>query len=111
MATHSFWTWTQILPPANGQNHLRPVEHPGLESEQLHLLPGCWGSRRSKPLPEDSPAQLDVFGHDGDPVGVDGAQVGDQVNLAGLLQSHEGGALEAQVGPEVLSNLPHQAAR
>ena len=62
----------------------------------------------------DAAGQLDVFGHDGDPLGVDGAQVGvleqtDQVCLAGLLKSHDGGALEAQVGLEVLSDLPHQA--
>ncbi len=66
------------------------------------------------PLSADAAGQLDVFGHDGDPLGVDGAQVGvleqaDQVSLAGLLQSHDGGALEAQVGLEVLSDLPHQA--
>ena len=41
----------------------------------------------------DSPGQLDVLGHDGHPLGVDGAQVGvleqtDEVGLAGLLQSH-----------------------
>ena len=45
---------------------------------------------------------------------MDGAQVGvleqaDQVSLAGLLQSHDGGALEAQVGLEVLGDLPDQA--
>jgi len=45
---------------------------------------------------------------------MDGAQVGvlkepDQVGLAGLLESHDGGALEPQVGLEVLGNLPHQA--
>uniref|UniRef100_A0A3P8V922 Adrenoceptor alpha 1B n=1 Tax=Cynoglossus semilaevis TaxID=244447 RepID=A0A3P8V922_CYNSE len=32
-----------------------------------------------------------------------------QVGLAGLLQSHDGGALEAQVGLEVLGDLPDQA--
>ena len=57
--------------------------------------------------------QLDVLGHDGDTLGVDGAQVGvleqaDQVGLAGLLQSHHGGALEAEVGLEVLGNLPDE---
>src|SRR5688572_8452028 len=41
---------------------------------------------------------------------MDGAQVGvleqtDQICLAGLLQSHDGRALEAQIGLEVLSNL------
>ena len=65
-------------------------------------------------LSADAAGQLDVFGHDGDPLGVDGAQVGvleeaDQVSLAGLLQSHDGGALEAQVGLEVLGDLPDQA--
>ena len=65
-------------------------------------------------LTADPPGQLDVLGHDGDPLGVDGAQVGvlkeaDQVGLAGLLQSHDSRALEPQVGLEVLGDLPHQA--
>ena len=43
------------------------------------------------PLAADPPGQLDVLGHDGDPLGVDGAQVGvleqpHQVRLAGLLK-------------------------
>ena len=46
------------------------------------------------PLATDAPGQLDVLGHDGDPLGVDGAQVGvlkqtDEVSLASLLQSHD----------------------
>ena len=45
---------------------------------------------------------------------MDGAQVGvlkeaNQVGLAGLLESHDGRALEPQVSLEVLGNLPHQA--
>ena len=65
-------------------------------------------------LPADAAGQLDVFGHDGDPLGVDGAQVGvleqtDQVGLAGLLESHDGGTLEAQVGLEILGDFSHQA--
>ena len=64
-------------------------------------------------LATDPPGQLDVLGHDGHTLGVDGAQVGvleqtDQVSLAGLLQSHDGGALEAQIGLEVLSDLTHK---
>ena len=66
------------------------------------------------PLATDAPGQLDVLGHDGDPLGVDSAQVGvleetDEVGLAGLLQGHDGRALEAKVGLEVLGNLPDQA--
>ena len=53
-------------------------------------------------------------GHDGHPLGVDGAQVGvledpDQVGLGGLLQCENGARLKAQVGLEVLSDLPHKA--
>ena len=47
---------------------------------------------------------------DGDTLGVDGAQVGileerDEVCLNGLLESTDGGALEAQIGLEVLSDF------
>ena len=64
-------------------------------------------------LSTDPPRQLDVLGHDGDPLGVDGAQVGvleksDEVGLAGLLEGHDGRALEAKVGLEVLGDLPDQ---
>jgi len=58
----------------------------------------------------DSASQLDVLGHDGDSLGVDGAEVGvfeetDQVGLAGFLESHDGGALEAEIGLEVLGDF------
>lgn len=61
----------------------------------------------------DSASQLNVFRHNGDTLGVDGAQVGvleetDEVRLAGLLEGHHGGALEAEVGLEVLSDLTDQ---
>ena len=64
-------------------------------------------------LSADTAGQLDVLGHDGDTLGVDGAQVGvleeaDQVRLASLLKGHDGGALEAQVGLEVLGDLTDQ---
>ena len=64
-------------------------------------------------LSTDAAGQLDVLRHDGDTLGVDGAQVGvleqtDQVGLAGLLESHDGGALEPQVSLEVLGDLPDQ---
>ena len=42
------------------------------------------------PLSADSPSELDVLGHDCDPLGMDGAEVGvleqsDQIGLASLL--------------------------
>ena len=61
-------------------------------------------------LSSDSPGQLDVLGHDGDSLGVDGAQVGvlektNKVGLASLLEGHDGGALEAEISLEVLGDL------
>jgi hypothetical protein len=65
-------------------------------------------------LSTDTAGKLDVLGHDGDTLGVDGAQVGvlkqtDEVSLAGLLEGHDGRALEAQVSLEVLGDLTDQA--
>ena len=59
----------------------------GLEKDRLFWVEG----RELSSLSTDPPGQLDVPGHDGDPLGVDGAQVGvleeaDQVGLGSLLQ-------------------------
>jgi len=64
-------------------------------------------------LSTDPPGQLDVLGHDGDTLGVDGAQVGvlkqpDEVGLTGLLQSSNGGGLESEISFEVLSDFSHE---
>lgn len=58
-------------------------------------------------------SQLDVFGHDGDSLSVDGTQISifkqtHQVRFASLLQRADGGTLEPQVGFEILGDLPHQ---
>ena len=67
-------------------------------------------------LSTDPPGKLDVLGHDGDPLGMDGTEVGilkesHKVGLTGLLKSHHGRALESQVGLEILSNLTDQASK
>ena len=64
-------------------------------------------------LTTDATGELDVLGHDGDTLGVDGAQVGVleetyQVSFASLLKSHDGRALEAQLGLEVLGDFTDQ---
>ena len=64
-------------------------------------------------LSTDTASQLDVFGHDGDTLGVDGAEVSvlkqtNQISLAGLLECHDGRALESQIGLEILSDLTDQ---
>lgn len=56
------------------------------------------GSLRA--LASETAGELDVLGLDGDTLGVDGTQIGvleqgDKVGLDGLLQSTDGGALEA----------------
>ena len=70
-------------------------------------------SANLSPLATDTTGQLDVLGHDGHPLGVDGAQVGvleetDQVGLRGFLQSHDSRGLEAKISLEVLGNLTDQ---
>ena len=65
-------------------------------------------------LSSDAASKLDVLGHDGDTLGVDGAQVGvlketNQVSLRGLLEGHDSGGLEAEVSLEVLGNLTNKA--
>jgi histone H3 len=61
-------------------------------------------------LTTEAAGKLDVLGLDGDTLGVDGAEVGvleegDEVSLNGLLESTDGGGLEAEVGLEILGDL------
>ena len=70
--------------------------------------------RRLRALATDAAGQLDVLGHDGHTLGMDGAQVGvleegDQVRLRSLLEGQDGRSLEAEVVLEVLGNLTNQA--
>ena len=65
-------------------------------------------------LSTDAAGQLDILGHDGDTLGMDGTQVGilkqtDKVSLTGLLEGHDSRALETEVSFEVLGNLTDQA--
>ena len=62
------------------------------------------------PLPSNTTGQLDVLGHDGNTLGMDGTQVGifketDQVCLRCLLQGHHSRGLEPKVSLEVLGNF------
>jgi len=73
-------------------------------------LANCWDLST---LATDATSQLDILGHDGDPLGVDGAQVGvlektHEVSLTGLLEGSDGSALETQIGLEILSDLPDE---
>ena len=64
-------------------------------------------------LSADSAGQLNVLWHDGDALGVDGAQVGvfketNQVSFASFLESHHSRALETQIGLKILSDFSHK---
>ena len=64
-------------------------------------------------LASDSAGQLDILGHDGHALGMDGAEVSvlketHEVGLRGLLKGQDGGSLEPEVGLEVLSDLSHE---
>ena len=71
-------------------------------------------SRHLRALTTDAAGEVDVTGHDGDALGVDGAQVGvleqtDDVGLSGLLKGEDGGGLEAKIALEVLGDLTNEA--
>ena len=82
------------------------------------LEKGRWGEIQEMnflgTLATDTAGKLDVLGHDGDTLGVDGAQVGvleetDQVSLASLLKCHDGRALETKIGLEILGDFTDKA--
>ena len=57
---------------------------------------------------------MHILGHDGDSLGVDGAEVGvleeaDHVSLGGFLESENGGGLESEVVLEVVGDLSHES--
>jgi hypothetical protein len=57
---------------------------------------------------------LDVLGHNGDSLGVDGSQVGvfeetDEVGLGGFLEGQDGGRLESQVVLELGGDLSNES--
>ena len=67
-------------------------------------------SSHLRALATETTGKLDVLGLDGNTLGVDGAEIGvleerDEVSLDRLLESANGGRLEAQVALEVLGNL------
>jgi histone H3 len=71
-------------------------------------------SRHLRALTTDAAGEVDVTGHDGDTLGVDGAQVGvlkqtNDVGLSGLLKSEDGRGLEAEIALEVLGDFANEA--
>jgi hypothetical protein len=74
----------------------------------LHTNSSCL-----RALSTDTAGELNVLRHDGDTLGVDGAQVGvlektNEVSLGGLLEGKNSGSLEAKVTLEILSDLTNK---
>ena len=70
--------------------------------------------KSSGALTADSAGELHVLGHDGDSLGVDGAEVGvleetDHVGLRGLLEGKDGGGLETEVVSELTGDLSDES--
>ena len=69
---------------------------------------------RSVAFATDSAGELDVLGHDGHSLGVDGAEVGvleetNEVSLGGFLEGEDGGGLESEVVLEVVGDLSDES--
>jgi hypothetical protein len=107
---HSFLSQTE-----GGSEKSRLLDGGSSSNASMHAVPSSSLRGRAacvylRTLSSDPARQLNVLGHDGDALGVDGAQVRvleqtDEVGLASLLQRHHGRALEAQIGLEVLRYL------
>ena len=68
----------------------------------------------SRSLSSDSASELEVLWHDGDSLGVDGAEVGvfeesNEVSLGGFLEGEDGGALESEVVLELRGDLTDES--
>ena len=74
--------------------------------------PAC----RLRAFSSDTASQLNVLRHDGNTLGVDGAQIGvleetNEVRLRSFLKSHDCRALETQISLEILGNFPDEALK
>ncbi len=71
-------------------------------------------AKRLRALATDAAGKLDVLGHDGHALGMDGAEVGvlkkaHEVSLSGLLKRKNSRALEAEISLEILGDLADEA--
>jgi hypothetical protein len=115
--SETHWYWKKQKPIMLIASRKKKISKPHIAFPEVltkkHSHPYCQVSRHLRALATEAAGQLDVLGLDSDTLGVDGAEVGvleqgDEVGLNGLLESTDGGGLEAQVGLEVLGDLTDQ---
>jgi len=68
----------------------------------------------SESFSSNSSGELEILGHDGDSLGVDGAEIGifektNKVSFGGFLEGQDGGALESQVSLEFLGDFSDES--
>ena len=104
-------TWKGRLP-----SHCEVVSEPYecLRCVAMKMAFWYFSKRNLSTLSSDSSCQLDVFWHNGDPLCVDGAEIGvfeeaNQVSFWGFLQCCDGSRLESQVGLEILGDFTYQS--
>jgi len=91
------------------------VYPPGLGGvPQKGTPPGVFSDENLAALSANASGELDVLGHDGHSLGVDGAEVGvfeegHQVGLGGFLESDNRGSLETKVVLEILSDFSNES--
>ena len=73
--------------------------------KELHAKSSCL-----RALSTDTAGKLNILGHDGNTLGVNGTQVSvlkesNKVGLSGFLEGKNSGSLETEIGLEVLGNL------
>ncbi|DBA02349.1 TPA: hypothetical protein N0F65_007168 [Lagenidium giganteum] len=72
-----------------------------------------WEAANLRAFATDAAGQLNVLWHDGNTLGVDGAQVGvleqaNKVSFSGFLEGEDGRALETKISLEVLGDFTHK---
>ncbi|KAL4591437.1 hypothetical protein LXL04_004402 [Taraxacum kok-saghyz] len=71
------------------------------------------GNKSLSPLTTNPTSELHILRHDGDPFSMNRAQIcvleeSNKVSFGSLLKGSHGGALESQIGLEILSDFPHK---
>ena len=80
----------------------------------VHSLSLFNDSKHLRSLSSDTTSKLDVLGHDGNTLGMDGAQVGvleesNKVSLSSFLKSQDSRSLESKISLEVLGDLTNKS--
>ena len=80
---------------------------------QCHCYFNVFPISNLRTLSTDAVGELNVFGHDRDMLGVDGAQISvlektNKIGLCSLLKSKDGRSLESKIALEILGNLANE---